>query len=190
MTNVNLTIPEMKAKVSKRPEDVEGVRQMPRQDVHRLLSRPPTQLAHLFPEGWVIISWKPYRAMAANADVILPVETTRVFVISEEKLSQDSQMKSATETFVSCGSYFFCNLGVRYAIDIFGSGSAEDLRSHVEWHLLRLVSVADVKEALVHVYYTTTVEHLVDGLRKLYPLRQSDWPYKKVTLVEADYEKL
>lgn len=210
ITNVCLTTAEMKEMITIQTTDVPGASQMSRDQVHSLLSRDPGQLTHLFPEGWIILAWKPYRVMAANSSLILSDAeySNRIFVASSKHTLTDgvinshdesevsngigsqNEAESPTETTLSCGSYFFCDLGVRYSIDIFGSGSEEELRAHIEWHLLRLVNTVDAPEALVHVYFKRNLDDVVDKLKESYPLRSSEWPTKKVTLIEAEHQRL
>ncbi|KAK7090240.1 hypothetical protein V1264_010063 [Littorina saxatilis] len=161
-------------------------------DVNVMMRHQPSQLRHLFPEDRILLQWCPLR--------ILEVNTKEIFNGNEKILANKPAEPMPTTvqpgknfpvTFMSAGGHYSCKRGQNYHVDVYGSGSDEDLREHMEWHLLRLAEVrADLDTAVLMVYHTRRVEDIVEKLKQDFSLQVSTAiPIRKVIALEMDYVK-
>ena len=156
-------------------------------DVTDMLRQPPTHLLHLFPQQRIFLGFHPYRITVANADVIFN-SPNRVFVAKAEELASVSAKGSKYPvTLLSCGSHFACERGRNYDVDVFGSGSDADVRTHLEWHLRRLGVIGREKVGVLRMFDGRSLGDVVCDFKTSYPLQPLSLPFQKVYLLEADF---
>ncbi|KAK7098351.1 hypothetical protein V1264_002672 [Littorina saxatilis] len=161
-------------------------------DVNIMMRHQPNQLRHLFPEDRVLLQWCPLRIMEVNTKEVFSGKQKILANKPAEPIKTTVQPgKNFPVIFMSAGGHYSCNRGQNYDVDIYGSGSDEDLRAHIEWHLLRLAEVgADLDTAVMVVYHTRRVEDVVEKLKKEFSLQVSTAiPFRKVIALEMDYVK-
>ncbi|KAK7493567.1 hypothetical protein BaRGS_00015079 [Batillaria attramentaria] len=145
------------------------LRQLSRDDVITMLSRGPNRLRHLFPEGRLlgIPHHNPCRVMPDNVDVIL--ESNNILLVSGETSSPNDINSLYPGTLLTNGSFYYCKRGVCYSLEIFGTGTTEELRTHLAWHLKRLASVAKDFGGVLLVYYPDSMSDQIDALAEKFP---------------------
>ncbi|XP_070212981.1 probable N-acetyltransferase 16 isoform X2 [Littorina saxatilis] len=161
-------------------------------DVNVMMRHQPSQLRHLFPEDRILLQWCPLRIIEVNTKEIYNGKQKILANKPAEPISTTVQPgKNFPVTFMSAGGHYSCKRGQNYDVDVYGSGSDEDLRAHMEWHLLRLAEVgADLDTAVMRVYHTRQVEDIVEKLKKEFSVQISTAiPFRKVFALEMDYVK-
>ncbi|XP_076443772.1 histidine N-acetyltransferase-like [Babylonia areolata] len=157
------------------------------QQLHSMLSQPPSRLAHLFPQQRILVGWESLRVMSDNADVIGNNSKQRVFVAAGEELASIGKGNYLPVTLMSCGSHYPCQRGRMYDLDIFGSGSDADVRNHLVWHLRRLTEVGEEKSAIMRMYSESNLHHLVITLQTQFSIQHMVSPDVSSFVLEADF---
>ncbi|KAK7500398.1 hypothetical protein BaRGS_00008305 [Batillaria attramentaria] len=211
VTSFELYAPEVKNQATRLPTDIPGLKQLSRDDVHALVCG---DSSFLFPEGRAMLGIRAYRVMAQNTDLVFYGGNSRAFIVSgetndvrsssrlpivhpcegENKESlpegglpaQESDKTHSGDVLLSCGSWYPCNRGHLYHMDVYGSGSLDQWCAHLEWHLLRLVNVVSESEANFHIVSSVDATSVVEKLRGCFHLKHADFPFKKTFLVEKE----
>ncbi|XP_076453576.1 histidine N-acetyltransferase-like isoform X2 [Babylonia areolata] len=153
------------------------------QQLHSLLSQPPSHLSHLFPQQRILLNWEPYRVMADNTDVIANSCRDRVFVAAgAESIGKGNNFPV---TLMSCGSHYPCQRGRMYDVDIFGSGSDAEMCDHLVWHLLRLTEIAKEKSAVMTVFADGKMHDALAKVLTHLPVQPVVLPFQAVFVLEA-----
>ena len=159
-------------------------------DVKTMLRHRPSQLRHLFPEERVLLQWCPLRLMEANtAEIFNGQQAILASAPSGPIQPAESPGDKFPVTLMSAGGHYPCQRGRNYDVDMFGAGSEEELRAHLEWHVLRLAELGSESSAVLRVYYSARLDHIVAELQREFPIKPSDIPFRKVFVLEMDYVK-
>lgn len=90
-------------------------------------------------------------------------------------------------------TYFPCRLGVSCEIDVYGTGSDDQMRTHFERHFhFLLENCGDTsKKVIVNVYSSTgEIGRIVNGMKQEFCLSTSDHLSQPLLILEGDYAKL
>ncbi|XP_076453740.1 histidine N-acetyltransferase-like [Babylonia areolata] len=154
------------------------------QQLHSMLSQPPSHLSHLFPQQRILLSTEPFWVMAANSDVILNSCRHRVFVAAgAESIGKGNNFPV---TLMSSASHYPCQRGRMYDVHIFGTGSDAELCDHLVWHLRRLTEVAEEKSATMRMFSESHLHDLVTTLQTQFSIQLMVIPVESFFVLEAD----
>ncbi|KAK7479551.1 hypothetical protein BaRGS_00029188 [Batillaria attramentaria] len=162
-----------------------SIRELSPSDVHAMMTRDPEHLRHLFPEGRILLrpKWLPFRIMAENTELVS--DHSNVFVASEEKVSSEQKDPLFPGELLTCGGYYRCKRGICYNLDMFGTGSTQQVRAHVEWHVTRLAGVAEDCNAFVYIVYPQDLTKSMDEVTAGAPFQESNIHYEKELVLET-----
>ncbi|KAK7500396.1 hypothetical protein BaRGS_00008303 [Batillaria attramentaria] len=190
LTTVMMDVSQARQKAPQQTTHFPGLRQLSREDIQVMMSRDPADIKHLFPNGRVLVQWCPYRIIPENADSVYGGGHPRAFLASSGKSLKNCDTTS-TEfpgTMLSCSYSFYIKLGHKIEIEVFGTGSEEEMRAHVENHFRRLIDTCSEKEAFVHVSFSRNLDDILHGMKDPFCLRPSGSPINKIFSLEGDYQ--
>ncbi|XP_076453741.1 uncharacterized protein LOC143288945 [Babylonia areolata] len=154
------------------------------QQLHSMLSQPPSHLSHLFPQQRILLGTQPFQVMDDNADVIVNSCRHPVFVAAgAESIGKGNNFPI---TLMSCGSHYPCQRGRIYDVDLFGSGTDAELCDHLVWHLRRLTEVAEEKSAIMKMFSESHLHDLVTTLQTQFSIQLMVIPVESFFVLEAD----
>lgn len=161
-------------------EDLPEMRKLSLDEMKDICKNAETR--HLFPDGIIILGWKPYRIMVENVSVFTHHSSNRVFLVN--KTSDEKSLPR----FFSAGSYFSCKKGIYYITDLFGETSNEDLRGHINWHMKQLSEKAEETEqdVVFSICYSPNLDGAVENLPLCYALEKANLCVTEIIVIEQN----
>lgn len=187
ITTYTMNLPEAKRRAPKQLAEYPGLRQLSRADIHAMMSRHPSDLKHLFPQERVTVEWKPHGIMAANTDSVFGGPGQQRICLASSPENGEPQNKYFPGTLLTFGGYYPSNLGVRYQLDVYGSGSEEQMRAHFDRHFLRLIQNCDEQQAIIQILFHRNLSDVLNGMKADYCIKESGLPLTKMYILEAPY---
>ncbi|KAK7500399.1 hypothetical protein BaRGS_00008306 [Batillaria attramentaria] len=152
---------EARQRTPRKASQIPGIRRLTWDDMNTVMKDCPRDL---FPCGRIMIIRYSYGIMEANTDLIYRQWDKPVFMGSFHEPASEGEGRH-TPYLLSCGSYWQCSRGLVYQTCVYGTGSDETMRAHLEWHLLRLVDVAGAGDAFMIIKSPVNVSNIVESLR-------------------------
>ncbi|KAK7493595.1 hypothetical protein BaRGS_00015107 [Batillaria attramentaria] len=161
------------------------VRDLSNWEVFTMLSRDHEDVCHLFPEGRLLGNpqGSPCRLMPDNLKTIF--KENNAFLASGETSPPTTSGSKFPGTLVTYSSFYYCDRGLCYTIDIYGTGCAEELRAHLQWHLARALSVSDATGTVLLITYQPKMSESIEEMAEAIPLLGSSDSH--FTVVETPF---